>query len=235
MSKKSALVWKSSTTSPSHFPRHQKFTPQLDIIYIISLVVIGLFSVAQKAMAHHPMGNKMPANFFEGFMSGLAHPIIGLDHFAFIIAIGFLAIGLSRGLLIPAGFVITSLAGTGLHLLQFDLPGNEIIIACSVIIFGILLVAQKQLNLTSLIALATVAGLFHGYAYGESIVGAEITPLFAYLLGFSTIQYAIALLALAIGNRVTKKFTNLTFSPLQLAGFAISAIGVVFLSNSLIS
>lgn len=235
MPKNSLSLWKSPTASASSFSHQQKFPPQLRMISILSLVVIGFFSAAQKAMAHHAMGNKMPANFFEGFISGLAHPIIGLDHFAFILAIGFLAIGLTRGLLIPSGFVIASLAGTGLHLLQLNLPGNEIIIACSVILFGILLVAQKQLNLTWLIALATVAGLFHGYAYGESIIGAKMAPLFAYLLGFSIIQFAIALLALTIGNAVTKKFTNLTFSPLQLAGFAISAIGVVFLSNSLIS
>lgn len=235
MSKNSLSLCKSSTASASSFPRQQKLSPQLSIISILSLVVIGFFSAAQKAMAHHAMDERMPANFFEGFISGLAHPIIGLDHFAFIVAIGFLAVGLLRGVLIPAGFVIASLAGTGLHLLQFDVPGNEIIIAFSVIIFGILLVAQKQLNLTWLIALATVAGLFHGYAYGESIVGAEMAPLFAYLLGFSVIQYAIALFALAIGNLVTQKFTNLTISPLRLAGFAISAIGIVFLTNSLVS
>lgn len=234
MSKNSLVLCKSSPTSTSPASRQQKFPPQLSIISFLSLVVIGFFSLAQKAMAHHAMGNEIPANFFEGFISGLAHPIIGLDHFAFIIAIGFLAVGLSRGGLIPAGFVIASLAGTGLHLLQLNVPGNEIIIACSVIIFGILLVAQKQLNLTWLIVLASVAGLFHGYAYGESIIGAKMPPLFAYLFGFSIIQFAIAFLALAVGNLVTKKFTNLTISPLRLAGFAISAIGVVFLTNSLI-
>jgi urease accessory protein len=233
MSKNSLSLYKSSTASASSFPHQQKFLRQLRIISILSLVVMGFFGVAQKAMAHHAMGNKIPANFFEGFISGLAHPIIGLDHFAFIVAIGFLAVGLSRGVLITSGFVLASLAGTGLHLLQLNLPGNEIIIACSVIIFGILLVAQKQLKLTWLIALASIAGLFHGYAYGESIVGAQMTPLFAYLLGFSIIQFAIALFALTIGTQVTKKFTNLTISPLRLAGFAISAIGVVFLTNSL--
>lgn len=234
MSKDSVSLYKSSTTSAAPFSHQQKLSPQLRMISIFSLVVIGFFGVAQKAMAHHAMGNKMPTNFFEGFISGLAHPIIGLDHFAFIIAIGFLAVGLTRGILIPTGFVIASVAGTILHLQQINLPGNEIIIACSVIIFGILLVAQKQLNVTWLIALATVAGLFHGYAYGESIVGAQMTPLFAYLLGFSIIQLAIAITALTTGNLLTQKFTNLTVSPLRLAGFAISAIGVVFLSNSLI-
>ena len=84
MSKNSLSLCKSSTPSTPPFPHQQKFPPQLSIISILSLVVIGFFSAAQKAMAHHAMGGRMPANFFEGFISGLAHPIIGLDHFAFI-------------------------------------------------------------------------------------------------------------------------------------------------------
>jgi len=38
------------------------------------------------------------ANFFAGFMSGLGHPIIGFDHFAFIV------VGLAikrQGILLP--------------------------------------------------------------------------------------------------------------------------------------
>ena len=34
-------------------------------------------------------------------------------------------------------------------------------------------------------------GILHGYAYGESIVGAETTPLLAYLVGFAVIQYGL--------------------------------------------
>lgn len=40
---------------------------------------------------------------------------------------------------------------------------------------------------------ASRAGYLHGYAYGESIIGAEETPLIAYLLGFSLMQYALVL------------------------------------------
>lgn len=208
--------------------RGRRFAP------ILFLVCIGLLSAAGKAMAHHALAGKIPANFFEGFISGLAHPIIGLDHFAFIVAIGLLAVGLSRGALIPAGFILTALAGTGIHLLKLGLPGSEIIIAASAIAFGVMLLIQKRPNFIALTALASFAGLFHGYAYGEAIVGAQMTPLVAYLLGFSLIQYAISLLALLIGNWTKKKFTRQTFSPLQYAGFVICSIGTVFLTTSLL-
>ena len=197
----------------------------------VLLVCVGLLSAAGRAIAHHAIDGKIPSNFFEGFVSGLAHPIIGLDHFAFIVAIGLLAVGFSRGALIPAGFVLTALLGTGIHLLGLDLSGSEIIIAGSAIAFGVMLFTQQRPNFIALTALASFAGLFHGYAYGESIVGALLTPLVAYLLGFSVIQYAIALIALFIGNSIGQKFTN---SPMRFAGFVICSIGTVFLTSSLL-
>jgi urease accessory protein len=205
--------------------RGRRFTASL------LLVCIGLLSAGGKAIAHHALDGKIPSNFFEGFVSGLAHPIIGLDHFAFIVAIGLLAVGLSRGALIPAGFVLTALLGTGIHLLGLDLSGTEIIISGLAIAFGVMLLIQKRPNFIALTALASFAGLFHGYAYGESIVGALQTPLLAYLLGFSLMQYAIALIALFIGKSIEQKFTN---SLMQFAGFVICSIGTVFLTSSLL-
>ena len=45
----------------------------------------------EPALAHHPMGGRMPATFTDGLLSGLGHPIIGLDHLAAVLAIGCLA------------------------------------------------------------------------------------------------------------------------------------------------
>lgn len=201
----------------------------------IFLVCAGLLSSAGQAMAHHAFGNEVPANFLEGFISGLAHPIIGLDHFAFVVAIGLLSVGFSVGALIPLGFVFTALLGTGAHLLEINLPAAEIVIAASAIAFGTMLLTQKRPSLSILATLASFAGFYHGYAYGESIVGADMTPLLAYLLGFSVIQYGVALLSLSIGNWVSQKFANPTVSPLRIAGFAICSIGTVFLTTAIFS
>ena len=46
----------------------------------LSLVVLTLSTT--DAFAHHVMGGRMPATFTEGILSGLGHPIIGLDHLA---------------------------------------------------------------------------------------------------------------------------------------------------------
>ena len=40
------------------------------------------------AQAHHVMDGMLPSTFVEGLLSGLGHPIIGPDHFAFVVAVG---------------------------------------------------------------------------------------------------------------------------------------------------
>lgn len=198
---------------------------------IAAIIWMGFFGSPQPALAHHATGGKIPANFFEGFLSGLAHPLIGLDHFAFVVAVGLLAAGQVRGALLPAGFIVAAMAGTGIHLLGFDLPFSEVAIALSVIAFGAMLVWQRP-NSFVVGCLAAIAGLFHGYAYGEAIVGARMTELFAYLLGFSLIQYAVTLIAFLVGNAVLKSNNHLPW--FRLAGMAICSIGVVFLTSSML-
>jgi urease accessory protein len=148
---------------------------------------------ATPVLAHHPLGGRVPASLFEGLMSGLAHPVIGIDHLVMIVAIGLFA-GIKRqGWALPIAFVVAAMAGTGFHLMSMALPGAEIWVAGSVLALGLLMLVQERLNLAAIAGLIGVAGLFHGYAYGEAIIGAEATPLVGYLAGFSAVQLAIAL------------------------------------------
>ena len=199
---------------------------------IATALTIAFFAIPQPAYAHHAIGGKTPVNLFEGFLSGLAHPVIGLDHLAFVVAIGLLAVGQRRGALIPAGFVVAAMLGTVIHVFQIDLPAAEVAIAVSVIIFGAMLVWRDRPHWLITLGLGAIAGLFHGYAYGEAIIGAQMFPLFAYLLGFTLIQYGVALVAFLVGNLALQKSANSSPSWLRLSGLAICAIGVVFLTSS---
>ena len=69
------------------------------------------FAFATPAFAHHMMGGKLPSTFGEGFLSGLGHPVIGLDHLAFIVAAGVIAGAAGLGLWMPAVFVAASIFG----------------------------------------------------------------------------------------------------------------------------
>lgn len=202
-----------------------------------AIAIFGLLILATPASAHHPLDGRLPANFFEGLMSGLGHPVIGFDHLAFVIVSGLVALKIARGILIPVAFVIATGIGAVIHLLSFDLPIPEIIIAATVVLFGILLAikGKQKKNLDhalKIVALAGFAGIFHGFAYGEAIFGAEPTPMMAYLIGFMLIQLAISLVTYFIANQAIKSIPVKYLT--RFAGGAIAACGIVFLSSAIL-
>lgn len=216
------------------FALNQTMYPFKRLWVVMVLGTIALLSISPPALAHHPLGGRLPTNVFEGFFSGLAHPVIGFDHLAFIIAAGLVGALIKRDMVIPIIFVFASLGGTGLHLLLIDLPAPEFVISASVLLFGMLLAWGKPLNLVLVSVVAAIAGLFHGYAYGEAIVGAEMTPLFAYLIGFATIQLTICLTAWKFGNLLLNGNTVQGLLRLRFVGFVICGVGAAFLSNAVL-
>ena len=207
------------------------------LVIAAAIVAIELLITAP-AFAHHPLDGRPPLNFFEGIMSGVGHPIIGFDHLAFVVASGLIALRITGGILIPLAFVIATGIGAGIHLASISLPIPEIVIAASVVVFGILLATKgkrtKNLNYgLKITALAGLAGIFHGYAYGEGIFGAEPTPMMAYLIGFITIQLAIAVGTYLIAHRVIKSIPVKYLT--RFAGGAIAACGIVFLSAAIMN
>jgi urease accessory protein len=176
-------------------------------------------------------GGKLPATAWEGFLSGLAHPVIGLDHLAFVVAIGLVAAGQPWRYGIPLGFVLAGLVGTGIHLAGWDPLGlTELAIASSVVLFGLLLVQPRQIPSWLLLIGGSLAGLFHGYAYAETIIGAQPMPWVGYLLGLSTVQYGVALLALWAAERWGLRIPGLT----RWAGWAITVVGAAFLTLAVV-
>src|SRR5207249_12167708 len=74
-------------------------------------LVAVLFLFTTSAFAHHVMGGATPSTLVEGLLSGIAHPVIGPDHLAFLLAIG-IAVGIGGlNLALPALFVIASAIG----------------------------------------------------------------------------------------------------------------------------
>lgn len=183
------------------------------------------------AHAHHAMGGKLPSTFSQGFLSGLGHPVIGMDHLAFTIGVGLLAAFIGYRFLLPLVFVAATLLGTGIHMMSLDLPAAEMVIALSVAVAGILVVAQSKLPVALLAGGFAAAGLFHGYAYGESIVGAETTVVGAYLLGFSVIQYAIAVGAGQVFAMLADKDGTMATSYAKVAGGAMAGVALMILSE----
>ena len=75
--------------------------------------IATFFFTTLTALAHHPLGGKIPSNFIEGFLFGVGHPVIGLAHLIFVIASGLLAAAVGRTLVVPiAGVIICGVGGT---------------------------------------------------------------------------------------------------------------------------
>ena len=148
--------------------------------------------LASPALAHHPMGGEAPQTVLHGLISGLAHPVIGLDHLSFVVLIGLAAALAGRSMAGPAVFIGATLAGTAVHLAGIALPLAEVVIMASVVVLGALLVAGRQVAGPVALAGFAVAGIFHGWAYGEAVIGSTPMPVFAYLLGFGMVQFVIA-------------------------------------------
>jgi urease accessory protein len=188
---------------------------------IAALVLISLLSSWSGAPHHH-----LIANSWEGFLWGMADPVISWECLVSIVAIALFSAGISRGAFIAALFVFAAIVGTVIHLFPLNLPGAEIAIAISIIVFSVMLVISNQLNWIVLAFLGAIAGFFHGYAHGESIIGAEIVPLFAYVLGTTLTYYVIAM--------SVREIHPVLLSKRHFAGLTFCAMGIVFLHNSII-
>jgi urease accessory protein len=193
---------------------------------------VAVFAAAP-AMAHHVMGGAMPTTFLQGLLSGLGHPIIGLDHFAFIIAVGLISALTDRPVLLPAAFIAGTLAGCAAHVAGVDLPFAEVVIALGIAGGAALIALRLTVSAGLLAGVFFALGIFHGYAYGESIVGAEPAPLTAYLLGFSAVQYAVATSAAMALRFVTTKQLAAEKVVARIAGLVMLLVAGVALTAAL--
>jgi len=196
------------------------------VINVLFRAAVPFAAATSPALAHHAMDYAQPVTALEGLLSGLGHPVIGVDHLLFILGAGVLAARIERGYLLPLLFVAASVAVAGMRYLGVNVELSELWIAGSLMVLGAMLLATRALSGGAMAVLFLVAGALHGYALAEAIVGAEPTPLFAYLAGLAVIQSAIALGTWWIASWIAVHRPRM---PLQrLAGAAIGAAGLAF-------
>jgi urease accessory protein len=180
------------------------------------------------AHAHHAMDNALPATAMQGLLSGLAHPVVGIDHLLFVLAIGATCYYFGQRAGAVAAFLGAALAGTIVHLYRATLPYPDAWVALSLVVLGVLVWRAAPLMRSKAVpAFLALAGVAHGYAYGESIVGAEQTPLFAYLAGYTLVQVVVVLAGYTLARLADRKWPA-SFG-MKAAGGALSVAGAAFL------
>jgi urease accessory protein len=194
----------------------------------IASAAAGVVALAgPPALAHHVMGGAIPQTLWQGFFSGLAHPVIGVDHFAFILGVGLMSWLAGRPALLPFLFVMGTVIGCFVHVQGLDLPFSELAIAFTLVVAAAFIAVRSRIPTGIVAILFVAAGIFHGYAYGESIVGAETTPLIAYVAGFACIQYSLAVgIAWAVRFIIGKAYVTETTAT-RLASGAMACVATI--------
>lgn len=173
------------------------------------------------AFAHHALYGRIPNTFLEGFLSGLAHPLIEPLHFIAVLAVGVVSGVRKRpvsGVLAFVGATFLATWATGAAASGMML---ELTIAVSVFLLGISILVQTPMRRSALIIGLFLVGAIHGAAYAEAILGAGTMPLAAYLLGLALVQGGIAV-SIAVSVQLLRNQNP--FRP--IAGAIISGMGV---------
>ena len=201
-------------------------------------LLILLFTVIfcpSLAFAHHPLAGQKMETFFQGFLSGIGHPILGFDHLFFIIGVGIICL-LSKKIFIgPLTFIIGMILGLFSIILGYNLFLVEFVIAASLFLIDIFIISGKKINFNIISASLIVIGLFHGWAFGETIIGQENTGqsvISGYLLGLSLIIWAISITSSLIYKNIYKVF-DLNDVKLKISGGIIAGMGMFILLENI--
>ncbi len=200
-----------------------------DFLGALALVLFVIICSTDPVLAHHPfgMGGSSELSGWQALLSGIGHPLLGPDHLLFMLGIALVCLNKTKKWVFP--LLAFGLAGSALVQLQ-PLPEAldlwaEALVSLSLAIEGLII-----LNFLSSKWLFPMFA-FHGYLLGNTIVGAEPTPLVGYFLGLLLAQGSLLLLLTSASKIVTRNFgvnvRNL-FAGIWIGlGFAFSWVAVV--------
>lgn len=142
------------------------------------ILAISIVGSSLPAAAHS--GNS-PAN---DFLTGLIHPLSGIDHLVPMIALGIWAAVMGgRSLwLLPMTFLSAMAMGGSLGQMNMPLPLTEPVIVASAVILSVFAVLRLRFDQWLTVALTCVFAIAHGHAHGMELPAQ--TSFLLYGIGF---------------------------------------------------
>jgi urease accessory protein len=161
-----------------------------------------------------------------GFLSGLSHPVSGLDHVVAMIAVGLWGaqLGMPALWVLPVAFPMLMAVGGMLGLIGVPLPGVEVGIALSAVVLGALVLGRVRLPLAAAVVVVALFAVFHGHAHGTELQAGQNAML--YSLGFVIATGLLHGVGIAIG--LIQRW-SLGRRALQGAGAVVMTAGLYFL------
>lgn len=159
----------------------------------VGLLACALFFVARAALAHEQTGAA------AGFLTGLGHPVSGLDHVLAMIAVGLWGaqLGAPAIWLLPVTFPMVMALGAFLGLVGVPLPGAEIGIGLSALLLGAMVAAEARPKIAFAAILVGFFAIFHGHAHGVELPPGQSG--LTYSIGFVVATGSLHALGIAIG------------------------------------
>ena len=194
----------------------------LSFLFIVLILPKDVF-------AHHPLNGEIMENFNDGFLSGIGHPILGLDHLLFIIGVGLISFLSKRFLNFSFTFISGTILGLVSMICGLYLPFYEIMISFTLLLLSYLILARRQIRHNGL--LFTLFGVFHGWAYGaifSNDIKLNIDVLFGYSLGLLFTQLTIVILGFKLFSYLNR-FKSNNFSVVPVFGGIIIGVASVSL------
>jgi len=186
--------------------------------WIVKTVLSVLILSFLPTLAHAHIG----VGVASGWMHGVLHPFLGLDHLFAMLAVGLWARQMGGRALwaIPLTFVSVMALGGLLSMSEMSLPFIEGGIFFSLIALGFLVAVAIQLPLSVSAGIVGVFALFHGYAHVTEMP--KSASGLSYALGFmlSTALLHVAGIVMATG---LTKIGRLQW--LRLIGACIAVFG----------
>jgi urease accessory protein len=179
---------------------------------------------ASEASAHVNKGEA------AGFLSGVRHPISGLDHVIAMIAVGLWGaqLGAPAIWVLPVAFPMVMACGGMLALMGIHLPGVEIGIAASAVLLGVAVLLELRPNLAIAAALVGFFAIFHGHAHGTELPPDQSGLL--YSMGFVLATGCLHGVGIGIGTVHRWNYGKVL---VRVAGAAIAVTGAGFLWKAL--
>lgn len=161
-----------------------------------------------------------------GFLAGLLHPILGLDHNLSIIGISLygLLLDKEKSILYPTIFILFLAIGGTIGIGSDTSMLKEKIIACSVLVIGISIAFSIKPIFNLALILSALFGFIHGCAHG-----AEIPPQatsFQYITGYSVGAIVLSLVGYMIYYFISKS-KRTTILPIFMGGLIFGS-GLIF-------
>jgi len=172
------------------------------------------------AQAHVGIGDA------SGFLSGLGHPVLGLDHLCAMLAVGLWSA--QRGgravWLVPVVFLAVMAVGGALGMMAVSIPYVETGIVASILILGVMVAAAVRLPLVASAAIVALFALLHGHVHGSEMPATASGVLYG--LGFMATTAMIQMCGIAAGL-IARRYGVPQL--IRYAGGAIAACGMMML------